>query len=107
MIANRLPGNGSFFIDLVMKNNIVFSQDIVILVLKLVLDIVSRNVMGGTGMKEQDLRAVEAMCSCGMDFDTLCACFPGFLAADLKNVYDNYKGVSQPVPSVAMSVNCS
>ena len=57
-------------------------------------------------MKEQDVRAVEAMCSCGMDFDTLCVCFPGFLAADLKNIYDNYKGVTQPNP-VAVSVNCS
>mgnify|MGYP007069893100 CR=1 FL=1 len=84
----------------------IFSQDIVILIPKLVLDIVSRSVMGGIGMKEQDVRAVEAMCSCGMDFDTLCICFPGFLTADLKSIYENYKGVTQPNP-VAMNVNCS
>ncbi len=59
-------------------------------------------------MKEQDVRAVEAMCSCGMDFDTLCVCFPGFMPADLKIIYDNYNGVTQgkSVP-IAMSVNCS
>ncbi|WP_155950994.1 hypothetical protein [Pseudobutyrivibrio sp. MD2005] len=58
-------------------------------------------------MKEQDVRAVEAMCSCGMDFDTLCVCFPGFLATDLKRIYDNYKGVTPPATQVAMSMNCS
>lgn len=87
--------------------DIAFSQDIVILVLKLMLDIVSRYVLGGIGMKEQDVRAVEAMCSCGMDFATLCVCFPGFLAADLKKIYDNYNGVKQPTVSLAMSMNCS
>ena len=66
----------------------IFSQDIVILIPKLVLDIVSRSVMGGIGMKEQDVRAVEAMCSCGMDFDTLCICFPGFLTVDLKSLFN-------------------
>lgn len=64
-------------------------------------------VKGGTGMKEQDVRAVEAMCSCGMDFDTLCLCFPSFTPADLKNVYDNYKGKLDPVMAAAVSVNCS
>jgi len=63
--------------------------------------------MGGTGMKEQDVRAVEAMCSCGMDFDTLCVCFPSFATADLKNIYDNFKGVIPPAKQVAVSVNCS
>lgn len=58
-------------------------------------------------MKEQDLRAVEAMCSCGMDFETLCACFPSFLAADLKIIYDNYQGVTRPSTGVSMSCNCS
>lgn len=64
-------------------------------------------VKGGFGMKEQDVRAVEAMCSCGMDFETLCICFPGFLAADLKIIYDNYKGVLAPMTTQKMSVNCS
>ncbi|MBP3261810.1 hypothetical protein [Pseudobutyrivibrio sp.] len=58
-------------------------------------------------MKEQDVRAVEAMCSCGMDFDTLCVCFPSFATADLKKIYDNFKGVIPPAKQVAVSVNCS
>ena len=64
-------------------------------------------VKGGIGMKEQDVRAVEAMCSCGMDFDTLCGCFPGFLVSDLKVIFDNYRGVTQPATPVSMSMNCS
>ena len=58
-------------------------------------------------MKEQDIRAVEAMCSCGMDFDTLCVCFPGFLTSDLKEVFDNFKGVARDGAKASVSVNCS
>jgi len=58
-------------------------------------------------MKEQDVRAVEAMCSCGMDFDTLCASFPGFLTSDLKEIYDNYVGVTRDNIPVSTSINCS
>jgi len=58
-------------------------------------------------MKEQDVRAVEAMCSCGMDFETLCACFPGFGTTDLKAIFDNYKEVANPAQPVSMSMNCS
>ncbi|MCR5415237.1 MAG: hypothetical protein K6E79_00390 [Pseudobutyrivibrio sp.] len=58
-------------------------------------------------MKDQDIRAVEAMCSCGMDFDTLCVCFPSFPKAELKNIYDNFVGLETKNSPVSLNINCS
>lgn len=39
-------------------------------------------------MSNQDKRAVESMCRCGLDFDGVCACFSSFPKEDILEIYD-------------------
>ena len=38
-------------------------------------------------MNEQDIRAVEGMASCGIDFDGLCKAFPKFPIDEIERIY--------------------
>ncbi|MBO4901568.1 MAG: hypothetical protein J5518_02060 [Lachnospiraceae bacterium] len=38
-------------------------------------------------MSNQDKRAVESMCRCGLDFDGVCACFSSFPKEDILEIY--------------------
>jgi hypothetical protein len=58
-------------------------------------------------IKDQDRRAIEAMCSCGMDLDTLCMSFPDFDSRDIKEIYDNFEGVFEKEVDIKIGVNCS
>ncbi|MBP5384745.1 MAG: hypothetical protein J6Y57_07210 [Lachnospiraceae bacterium] len=39
-------------------------------------------------MSNQDKRAVESMCRCGLDFDGVCACFSSFPKEDILEIYN-------------------
>jgi hypothetical protein len=41
----------------------------------------------GDSMSNQDKRAVESMCRCGLDFDGVCACFSSFPKEEIKEIY--------------------
>lgn len=38
-------------------------------------------------MKEQDVRAVESLCRCGMDLEAIFKCFPKFPRAEIEKIY--------------------
>ena len=38
-------------------------------------------------MSNQDKRAVESMCRCGLDFDGVCACFSSFPKDEIREIY--------------------
>ena len=38
-------------------------------------------------MKEQDVRAVESLCRCGMDLESILKCFPKFPRQEVENIY--------------------
>ena len=38
-------------------------------------------------MSNQDRRAVESMCRCGLDFDGVCACFSSFPKEEIREIY--------------------
>lgn len=59
-------------------------------------------------MEEQDKRAVESMCRCGLDLEGVAAVFPMFSREDVAAVYQSVKGTGagssgEPV----ISINCS
>ncbi len=45
-------------------------------------------------MQEQDKRAVESMCRCGLDIDGVIALFPRFSREDIVLIYEAAKGVA-------------
>ncbi len=45
-------------------------------------------------MQEQDKRAVESMCRCGLDIDGVIALFPRFSREDIVLIYEATKGVA-------------
>jgi hypothetical protein len=58
-------------------------------------------------IKDQDKRAIEAMCSCGMDLETLCKSFPDFSAEEIKIIFDNYQGIRDDGVGIKLGINCS
>ena len=59
-------------------------------------------------MQEQDKRAVESMCRCGLDIDGVIAVFPKFPREDIVQIYESAKkrdGASNR--EAGISVNCS
>ncbi len=38
-------------------------------------------------MSNQDKRAVESLCRCGLDFDGVCACFSSFPKEEIREIY--------------------
>lgn len=59
-------------------------------------------------MKEQDKRAVEAMCRCGLDLAGVIAVFPRFPEEEITAIYELTKGLhigTDKKPDI--SINCS
>ena len=56
-------------------------------------------------MQEQDKRAVESMCRCGLDIDGVIALFPKFSREDIVLIYEATKGVAGGENCI--SINCS
>lgn len=42
-------------------------------------------------MKEQDVRAVESLCRCGMELEGILKCFPMFSEADIEKIYNKIR----------------
>ena len=38
-------------------------------------------------MKEQDVRAVESLCRCGMDLEAILKCFPQFPRTEIEKIF--------------------
>ena len=61
-----------------------------------------------TVMKEQDKRAVESMCRCGLDLEGVIAVFPMFSKEDVAAVYQSVKRLDTDTKEGAgISINCS
>lgn len=59
-------------------------------------------------MQEQDKRAVESMCRCGLDIDGVIAVFPKFPREDIVQIYESAKKRDEDSGrEVSISVNCS
>ena len=42
-------------------------------------------------MKEQDVRAVESLCRCGMDLEVILKCFPQFPRLEVEKIYQKIR----------------
>ena len=61
-----------------------------------------------TVMKEQDKRAVESMCRCGLDLEGVIAVFPMFSKEDVAAVYQSVKRLDTDTKvGAGISINCS
>lgn len=63
-------------------------------------------------MKEQDIRAVESMCRCGLDPEGLISSFPKFPEDEIRAVYEAYIGArnedgNADKNGTGISINCS
>lgn len=59
-------------------------------------------------MKEQDKRAVESICRCGLDIDGVIALFPQFSREDIVRIYEATTGMAEGTgEEICISVNCS
>lgn len=59
-------------------------------------------------MKEQDKRAVESMCRCGLDLEGVIAVFPTFPKEDVVEIYNSVKGLDTGADGeLNISINCS
>ena len=59
-------------------------------------------------MKEQDKRAVESMCRCGLDLEGVISVFPMFPEKDIETIYESTKRLNTGAgkkPDV--NINCS
>ena len=45
------------------------------------------DLCGRDSMSNQDKRAVESLCRCGLDFDGVCACFSSFPKEEIREIY--------------------
>lgn len=45
-------------------------------------------------MKEQDVRAVEALCRCGMDLEGVQKCFPKFSEGEIEAIYTRIRKIT-------------
>ena len=52
-----------------------------------------RRIMGVV-MKEQDKRAIESMCRCGLDLEGVISVFPTFPKEDVMAIYNAVKGLN-------------
>lgn len=59
-------------------------------------------------MKEQDKRAVESLCRCGMSLEAVIGSFPHFPREEIEEIY---KLVNKEAPAsgdnIGVSINCS
>lgn len=59
-------------------------------------------------MKEQDKRAIESMCRCGLDLEGVISVFPMFPKEDVMAVYNAVKGLDAKADEkLNISINCS
>lgn len=59
-------------------------------------------------MKEQDKRAVESMCRCGLDLEGVIAVFPAFPKEDVMAIYNSVRGLDTGADGkLNISINCS
>ncbi len=59
-------------------------------------------------MQEQNKRAVESMCRCGLSLKELMAVFPSFPQEDIVNIYNSIVPMrSDTDTSPDISINCS
>ncbi|MCR4684382.1 MAG: hypothetical protein K5649_02855 [Lachnospiraceae bacterium] len=58
-------------------------------------------------MSNQDKRAVESMCRCGLDFDGVCACFSSFPKEDIREIYNRIQKYLPGKLDKNIKVNCS
>ena len=66
-----------------------------------------RRIMGVV-MKEQDKRAIESMCRCGLDLEGVISVFPTFPKEDVMAIYNAVKRLNAGADGVLnISMNCS
>ena len=59
-------------------------------------------------MKEQDKRAIESMCRCGLDLEGVISVFPTFPKEDVMAIYNSAKGLNEGTEGeLNISINCS
>lgn len=59
-------------------------------------------------MKEQDKRAVESLCRCGMSLESVISSFPHFTKEEIETVYNNVNKVKPDAgEGIGVSINCS
>ena len=59
-------------------------------------------------MTNQDKRAVESMCRCGLDLDEVIASFPKLDQREVEEVYKIVRGIAGEVVEVpVLKMNCS
>ena len=59
-------------------------------------------------MKEQDKRAVESLCRCGMSLEGVMSSFPHFPKEEIEAVYNRVnKKKPDADESIGVSINCS
>lgn len=62
----------------------------------------------GVVMKEQDKRAIESMCRCGLDIEGVISVFPAFPKEDVRAIYNSVKGLDSGTDGeLNISMNCS
>lgn len=58
-------------------------------------------------MNEQDKRAVESLCTCGLDYESICKSFPGFPAEEIKKIYVELRNDETVNSILELKMNCS
>ena len=59
-------------------------------------------------MKEQDKRAIESMCRCGLDLEGVIAIFPMFPKEDIVAIFESIKRLNSGTDRKSdISINCS
>ncbi len=59
-------------------------------------------------MKEQDIRAVESLCRCGMSLESVISSFPKFPREEIEAIYNSVnKTKSDEGEGIGISINCS
>lgn len=59
-------------------------------------------------MQEQDKRAVESMCRCGLDLEGIISVFPSLPREEIAAIYKSVKGRDADVnEESSISINCS
>lgn len=62
----------------------------------------------GVVMKEQDKRAIESMCRCGLDLEGVISVFPTFPKEEVMAIYNSVKGLDTGTDGkLNISMNCS
>lgn len=59
-------------------------------------------------MKEQDIRAVESLCRCGMSLESVIGSFPKFPREEIEAIYNSINETkSDSGEGIGISINCS